>query len=419
MKTAFLAQVFSALLLAMAAIAQQPPGKIQEDSIGVLEGQVTIAMTGEVIRKAVVIARRTSSGGTYAKGPDSYSGTTDGEGKFRIESVVPGRYQLWSERQGFVRQIYIDDTGQSNLVTIVAGKGLKPITFKMMPQALITGRVLDEDGEPMPRATVTVLSKRHQQGKPILMRVTSVNANDIGEYRVPDLAQGRYWVSAYWREYAATVAAAPPDKPEEAYAATFFPSAKTESLAQVVEVTAGQELPGIDIRMRKSQVFRIRGKVLPTGDGQPAGLVLVRPIPRDQTFYLGYYGAPSVWSKKDGTFELTGVTPGSYSICAFTQASQDLLGKTNVEVSREAVENVVVPIGLATLKGNIRVVPAAEEDSVEKTPLDSVRMQFAPFQGFAFIYPNVMSKADGSFQIDNLGLEKYRVTVAGLPKVLG
>ena len=100
---------------------------------------------------------------------------------------------------------------------------------------------------------------------------------------------GGYLVSAYWRDYASTVAAAPPDKPEEAYAATFFPSAKTDSLAQVVEVTAGQELPGIDIRMRKSQVFRIRGKVLSTGDGQPAGLVLLRPIPRDQTFYLGYY----------------------------------------------------------------------------------------------------------------------------------
>lgn len=196
-----------------------------------------------------------------------------------------------------------------------------------MPQALITGRILDEDGEPMPRATVSVLTKRYPQGKPILMLVASVNANDIGEYRVPDLNPGRYLVSANWRDYASTVAAAPLDKPEEAYSATFYPSAKTDSLAQVVEVTAGQQLPGIDIRMRKSQVFRIRGRVLPSGDAQPAGLILLRPIPRDQTFYLGYYGAPSVWAKKEGTFELAGITAGSYSISAFTQSSQDLLGK--------------------------------------------------------------------------------------------
>ena len=42
------------LILPMAAIAQQPAGKIQEDSSGVLEGQVTDAKTGEAIRKAVV-----------------------------------------------------------------------------------------------------------------------------------------------------------------------------------------------------------------------------------------------------------------------------------------------------------------------------------------------------------------------------
>ena len=73
-----------------------------------------------------------------------------------------------------------------------------------------------------------------------------------------------------------------------------------------------------------------------------------------------------------------------------------------------------MPIAAVLLKGNIRVVPSSEEDSLEKTPLDSVRLQFVPFDGFGFRSPSTVAKADGSFQIENLGIEKYRVFIGSL-----
>lgn len=75
-----------------------------------------------------------------------------------------------------------------------------------------------------------------------------------------------------------------------------------------------------------------------------------------------------------------------------------------------------MPIAAVLLKGNIRVVPSSEEDSLEKTSLDSVRLQFVPFDGFGFRSPSTVAKADGSFQIENLGIEKYRVFIGSLPK---
>ena len=68
---------------------------------------------------------------------------------------MPGKYQLSAERQGFLRQNYgaRKYSGGGTPVLVAEGQNVKAIVFQLNPQAVITGKVLDEDGEGSGRPT--------------------------------------------------------------------------------------------------------------------------------------------------------------------------------------------------------------------------------------------------------------------------
>ena len=59
-----------------------------------------------------------------------------------------------------------------------------------------TGRVLDEEGEPLARAVVTVLRQQYVRGEKQLAPAGADQSDDRGQYRVFGLPPGDYFVSA-------------------------------------------------------------------------------------------------------------------------------------------------------------------------------------------------------------------------------
>jgi protocatechuate 3,4-dioxygenase beta subunit len=92
---------------------------------------------------------------------------TDETGRFSFQSLHPGRYSLTADRAGYARQTYGargSSTSGTPLV-LVAGQQLKDILFRLAPAALISGRVLDEEGEPPPaNAVAMAFQSSYQQG---------------------------------------------------------------------------------------------------------------------------------------------------------------------------------------------------------------------------------------------------------------
>src|SRR5439155_6620009 len=135
--------------------------------------------------------------------------TTGPSGQFRILGVEPGQYRISAERDGFIRQEY----GQRNpgskgvQISIVAGQQLT-IDFQMLPAGVISGRILDEQGDPLAGATVQAQTYQYVNGKPILVGVPQFSpiaegvvppirttTNDRGEYRLFWLPPGEYYIS--------------------------------------------------------------------------------------------------------------------------------------------------------------------------------------------------------------------------------
>ena len=404
-------------LAALPAAFAQPAEEAKK--LAALEGRVVNAKTGEPLRR-VNLTMRSSATGMRTSVPMAssapYAASTDAEGKFRIEKIEPGTYMLYAERQGFVRQSYGARRAgmQGTNLKLSAGQEIKDLEFKLTPQAVITGRVVDEEGEPLARVSVQVLRRFYYQGQQRLMPSGGGQTTDTGEFRISELAPGRYWISANYRARMMAFGEAPRtsgDKPEEDYVITYYPGTADQAGARAIDVQAGQEIPGIDIRMQKTRVYRIRGKV--AGEQAPRGTRLML-LPRDSGApFMGFMGAGAS-VRPDGTFEIGGVAPGSYLITVMRmQGAGGTQGRVPVDVVREDVENVILALGPGgNLKGSIRV----EQSVGQKIAPGGVRVQLLSMEGISINTPGVTSGDDGQFVIEGVGPEKYRVTLYSLPE---
>jgi hypothetical protein len=396
--------------------------------LGVLEGRVVNSKTGEAVRKANITLRPIGGpgmAGAIGVGPMApaapYAASTDAEGKFRIDKVEPGNYNMMAERQGFVRQQYgaRQNSMMGTTIKIGPGQEMRELNFKLLPQAVITGRVFDEEGEPLARVQIQVLRRRYFRGKQQPMPMGGGMTLDTGEFRVADLAPGRYWISATYRGqmmFGDAPARNTADKPEESYVTTYYPNSLDAAGARYIDVQAGQELPGIDLRMRKARVYRIRGKVT----GSSVRNVRLMVMPRDGAPFFGFPGMGAM-VKEDGSFEIGAVQSGSYYVSAMPmQGMMNALGKVAVDVGQENVENVTLALGSgASLKGSIRVdgdLQQLEQRLGKKITFDSVRIQPMPAGMIPFGASMGTAKDDGSFVIENVAPDKYRLMVMGFPQ---
>lgn len=385
----------------------------QQTTAASVAGQITHAKTGEPVRRATVTlwpvvpgGRGVAGAGAVPMGPPvaAYSATTDAEGKYRMEKIDPGTYRVAVERQGFLRQEYGGRTlsTMGTPVPVAVGQELKDINLKLVPHAVIAGRVLDEEGEPLARVQVQVMRKRFVQGKQQLLPQSGGMTLDTGEFRLAELPPGRYWISAVYRGpgvFGQEAARNTDGKPEESYVTTYYPNSVDEAGARTVEVEPGQELTGMDIRLRKARTYRVRGKV--TSGGQNQRVML---MPRERM--MGFMGGAMGVVKPDGTFEIAGVTPGAYTAMAMPNGA----GKANVDVTREDVEGVVLTAGDGfTVRGTVRT------EGDEKLAVKGVRIQLTPMNGMAFQVPNTTVNEDGTFTIPKASADKVRVAVFGGP----
>src|SRR5208282_5708861 len=142
----------SALLLAN---AQESAPAANASSIA---GTVVKEPGSQPLKKVLVqvVAEDQKQGGNY-------TASTDADGHFRIENVLPGRYRLYLEKTGFVGVNERGFKSDVNVLTVQIGQPVEDLLFRMLPTAIIGGRITDEDGDPM--SGVRVAAQKKKPGK--------------------------------------------------------------------------------------------------------------------------------------------------------------------------------------------------------------------------------------------------------------
>jgi hypothetical protein len=160
-----------------------------------VEGTVTNKLTGTPVKAAHVIYTRIASGADPAGSPISRD--TDIQGHFHL-ALRPGSYRLWVEREGFARQSYGSTVpeGTGNLLTVASGQEPHDLAFRITPLGALSGRVFDQDGDPLQGVGIQVLRVSYSSGIRQLIPVAGASSNDRGEYRCYDLPADRYFVLA-------------------------------------------------------------------------------------------------------------------------------------------------------------------------------------------------------------------------------
>ena len=354
--------LFIAVLLAAPAVRAQsaaPP------ALATLAGKAVNSVTGEPVRKADITlsnspdtgaldaAMRMFSGGgadtavtmdaSLAK-PETpaktFKATTDGNGEFHIDKIEPGDYYLTAAHAGYADGKYKPDTAESKegKIHFAASEAVKGIVFHLVPQGAVSGRVVDEDGDPVPGAMVSALSNGRATGRQ-LMPVDTSPANDRGEFRLGKLPPGSYYLSGGLLRMdfmGAAPPAAPADgSPEMNYVTTYFPGMVDVTTATKIDVAAGADLTGFTIKLRKSRVVRVKGQAL-AADGTPlkgGQVMLTSPSS------IGSMQMSALHS--DGTFEIANVQPGSYMLMSVQiNGGQPSMQMQSLMVPEEGVSGV-------------------------------------------------------------------------------
>ncbi len=373
-----------------------------------IEGRVVNAVSGDAVRRVNLTLLKIHG----ASQP--LSGQTDGEGRFAFPNLEAGAYRLSGERPGFQKQVYgarlNPNTG--SLLVVAAGQALRDITFKLAPDAVIAGRVLDQDGEPMPNLLVTVRRSSYSGSKRQWTQGGAMQTNDRGEFRIAGLRPGRYVVLASNMDIGIGLAGvskeAPSDKPDVSYGSTYFGNTLELSRATPVDLSMGDDRRNINIQMIKTTTVRVKGKVVPP----PEGNTLIVMLTRRESGGGEPPGNLSVAQSSDGSFEIRSVTPGSYVLTARNAADPlKSSGGMTVQVADRHLEGLELRLTPgAEVKGRVIAEKGKEQAGI------AVSLDPANYQGGDA--PTATAAETGAFVLKGVQPGLYRVRVTNIPEGL-
>jgi hypothetical protein len=366
---------------------------------------------------------------------------TDEEGNFNLAISAEGAAKLWAE---FVNAFQPEPT-KPNIV-LVAGEKMTGFVLEveLLSDTILEGRVLDQDGGPVPGAEVRLSGRRMSQS-------VAARSQDDGHYRLMvrrdwayqsyfvedtdylefselgmairafnwgpqgarieprkgkrrDLPDGKWDWAEYWMP--------PPDAPPERLLA-FHPDYEM-GVVEVPLLGPGQVRQGVDIVLYKGS--RVSGKVLDDSSQPVVGaniFVKLKPqegsvlIENDLTdgfpihdFWSGRQRG--VKSEKEGAFEIRFLREGSYELTAY-QDDCDSQAKELELQPHQVVEGF--DFVLVKKIGFIRGMVLDQRGK----PWPHGKVRAWPFVDYGFVgkgYSSVV-KEDGSYELTHLEPAKY------------
>jgi hypothetical protein len=306
---------------------------------GIIRGRVVRSDTGQPLRGAQV---RVHIEGSYAV-------LTDENGRYEIVGLPAGRHTLAASKGGFVQMQHGQRRpfGTGRPLTLADGQVLERIDFSLPPGGVITGRIVDETGEPVVRATVNVMRMAFTNGRRRPTAVGGGQTDDRGEFRIFGLPRGEYLVQAGLGTSSEVTGL------RFGYAPTFYPGTTMQAEAQRIAITAGEEVAGISFALSRQRTASVSG-VARDPAGSPVMSFVMATARSANASMLDMDGVAI--AGVDGIFQISNLPPGSYILEARAAFNPDTeSGRTEVVLGGRDVTGLVIEMRRGvTARGRIR-----------------------------------------------------------------
>ena len=345
-----------------------------------VEGRVLSTVQNQPIAKAIVtlradIARAGRAGVASnavpgaARGPvaDVWVCESNSDGRYRFVNIPPGNYTIRATRNGFLAQPPGRYATAADFppVKVVAGQNVSGIDMHLTPSAAVSGRVLDNDGDPV-RGNVQLMRYGWQQGTKKLQMADNGEINDRGD-RIYNVAPGSYYLRAMpddGRQMGMRIVRAGGSQgPMTGLSSAYYPSGVDVARATELYLSPGVDLKNIDVRVEPITLHSIRGsypfspdsnvqihavnKNGEEGNWNMFGNVFNANLIMNGSVAMAVNGAVRLAmaqngqrSAAPGMFEIDNLPPGSYTVLA--TAYKNAAGRGAPEITQYARENVDV-----------------------------------------------------------------------------
>ena len=231
-------------------------GDVQAKTQFSLGGSVVNSVTGEPVQRALVSV----SNRQYVM--------TDNSGHFQVDGLNRGTVMVTAEKPGFFNP---GQTGslQEPSVRVGLTADVADVVLKLMPQAIVAGRITSPAGVPIEDFPVRLYARKIMEGRAQWQASGTTQTDEDGQFRISDLRPGQYCLSA-GPEHKNVFAADAEERETDAnkrknqprgYPQVFFPNAPDLASAAPIDLVAGQQFQA-DFSLNQEQLYQISGKVL-------------------------------------------------------------------------------------------------------------------------------------------------------------
>ncbi len=301
---------------------------------------------------------------------------TKQDGRFSFTVSQAGKYTLQVVKSGYAAQSYqaAGFGGLSSAIVVRDDQDTSHIVFQANRGGAITGQIKDEDSEPVGNAIVTIFQSLIVGGERKIVPRGQTRANSAGEFRLPYLARGNYYVCAMGRPWFADsliqlekmrkpIAEREPGQvPDQApkyspdpgsrgtaFMTTFYPRAQTVEEASLVRVDVGGETQ-VSITLPLTKAVSIEGAIDFSGQMTAGRANLLKKVYDQYVLFL------QDTVSKEGTFQFKNVPSGLYEITASSDAASGASSwnvRRDVDVGASDMEVKLKPGPMGALSGHV------------------------------------------------------------------
>lgn len=393
-------------LTLLAALSQASPQR-QVGTSYRIRGVVVDAVTNGPVPRAQV---------TISLGNDATTTTAGDDGRFAFAGLQPGKYVLNATAPGYVQEGYNQHGSFSVGIAVGDGQDSEHLVFRLHPQAVIHGRVMDERGEAVRDAQVLLIASDLTRGSHAKFAQAQMLTNDLGEYRFAHVLPGKYYLAVQARPwYAETLlsvqtrhrsillsgSAADLDPIlDVVYPVTFYPGVTDDRSSEELRLGAGEQ-EDANITLHAVPATRLRLTGLSEGERSSLNVGATQKI--FGTLNVGLNTAFGEVSP--GEYEIAGLPPEQVTLSVTTNKENQWTSRTiEAEASFGGTLDASALQATARLSGQVLLPEGVAEGRAGNVILASAAATTLPDT-------NASLQNDGTFHFPGIQPGTYRIQV--------